>query len=164
MFPCLQFYFIFIFLTGNPQYGNALRSAYENTTFWCVVLALPCFAAQIAMMYSLPTKYAASFIALGCITAGSYYISRLCIQSKNNGEARWAESMRVQFVVGVTIFATVVLSYSKLNFYGIAASLSFFHNFFFTGLTGTVFNIPAVDLFVYQLTFFNLFAVKALLD
>ncbi|XP_034235983.1 uncharacterized protein LOC117642173 [Thrips palmi] len=149
---------------GNPQYGDALRSAYENTTFWCVVIALPFFSAQISIMYSLPTGFGLSFIFLGFATVGLHYVSRIYLNGKNNGEARWAESFRVKFVVSINLFTIVALCYVNLNFYGVAASLSFLHNFFFTGLTGTVFNIPAVDLFVYQLAFFNLFAVKALLD
>lgn len=160
-----NFVFVHLLLTGNPQYGGALRLIYENTAFLCIVIALPCFAAQFGIMYRVPSKLTMCLIALAIVVTAWHYVIRICSGVKSNGgEARWAKSKRVSFVVIASLLFIVVLSYQKRNYYGVAAALAYFHNFFVTGPTGTAFNHPAIDLFLYQLAFFNVFAVKALLD
>ena len=150
---------------GNPQYGDALRLVYENTGFLCIVVALPCFTVQIGMMYGIPIMFMTPMIFLALTVAVWHYISRFYGNVKSNGgEARWSKSRPVSFVVVVSLSFVSILSYQKQNYYGLAAALAYFHNFFMTGPTGTAFNHPAIDLFLYQLTFFNAFAVKALLD
>lgn len=104
------------------------------------------------------------FVLASAVTAW-HYISHVRSKEKSGvGEARWSMSKWVRLIILYSLIMLVHISYQKLNYYGFAAAWAFCQSFFITGTTGIVFNIPALDLFLFQMTFFNIFAVKALLD
>ncbi|KAJ1523892.1 hypothetical protein ONE63_010446 [Megalurothrips usitatus] len=151
---------------GNPQYGEALRASYDTMIFLCILVGTPCYAAQFGAMYNVAGKFPNIVVALA-LYLSIWHILGKFYSSKRRGksyESDWLMSVGVKSVVFVSVAFVLVLCYQHLNYFGCASAIAFSFCFFFTGTTGTVYNLPAIDLFLYQMSFFNVYSALALKD
>ncbi|XP_026278803.1 uncharacterized protein LOC113206779 [Frankliniella occidentalis] len=148
---------------GNPQYGESLRSIYQNTAYFCLTIAPSFYAAQLSLMYHTAQEYAAFLVLFTFGTIACHYLLMMCRNVKSP-EVEGSDLALIRLIIFLSLGLIFVLSYLKLNYYGITSGLVFSYFFFYPRVAGTICNMPTINLFLIQLAFFNFNAMRSLRD
>jgi len=145
------------FVIGNPICAKKLQRFYIWTADACVI-GLPAFMIQLAHQHCVTIRGLLP-PAAAAIVGGIVFQKR----RKEKDPAMYKRFYRN--LVVFTSFACITnISWSHSNYYGLAAAFAYNISIITIGLTGSILDLPAIDMFNYGYIFFNYFAVKAIID
>lgn len=134
---------------GNPEAGDAVRNIYNHLTIIQNLVVLPCCAAELWFLSEFPYPYTfAHFIPPAL--AWQLYLYDGDYSSLHN------------ISVISTGISLAYVSFTKANWYGLAAAISYFLNHFAIKDQEKFQSVPPLDLYNYGLCFFAFFALRAM--
>ncbi|KAB0798214.1 hypothetical protein PPYR_09207 [Photinus pyralis] len=134
---------------GNPHYGHKIDRLYNFTSLLQILTSLPLVVTQVW----LNLGYKEELAVLHCGASILPFCLYLAGRSKED---------IIDASIALNVISLGVISLLHENYYGVAASISYFFNHFFLREGQFDVDIPITDLYNYGLSFFCYFSYRSL--
>ncbi|KAK5645877.1 hypothetical protein RI129_004341 [Pyrocoelia pectoralis] len=134
---------------GNPRYGHKVNSLYNFTLLLQMLTSLPFVVTQVWLNLNYTEE-------LAMIHSGASILP-FCLYLANRSKEDVIDA-----IIAVNVISLGVVSLLHENYYGVAASVSYFFNHFFLREGRFDVDLPVTDLYNYGLCFFCYFSFRSL--